>query len=169
MGESPRGNQTLIGKIEEAAHYKDINVGILVREYGDQYSDKPVLCLVQDLTDRIGVYRNILEEIKKLAPQNRTGPDSYDIDANDIKIKYEALGLVPANNLPNPTATSVINYVLDKINSFGRALVEVMARYAVELRRESHIDRSATLHLDVELGWPMEFTIGVEATAGRAG
>ena len=57
--------------------------------------------------------------------------------------------LVPPNNLPNPTASSIAKYVLDKIAVFGRALIEIMAKYASEIRREIRIEPTVKMSRDV--------------------
>ncbi len=166
MTEVTRENKDLIETIEKEAHNKEINVSVLVREYTDHISEKPLLRLVQDINERIGIYTNLLEEIKRLSP--REPQQNYDQDAADIKIKFEQLGLIPLHNLPNPTtAERIVNYVLEKIGRFGRALVEIMAKCALELRREIRIDPSVTLLLEVELSLIPKFTIGVEGFTPR--
>ena len=56
---------------------------------------------------------------------------------------------MPPNNLPNPTASSIAKYVLDKIAVFGRALIEIMAKYASEIRREIWIEPTVKMSRDV--------------------
>jgi hypothetical protein len=157
MGKSVR--EQLIEKIESQAHKKDINVDLLVRDYRETLPDKPLLHLIQDINQRVGIYFNVLEEIKRL-PTSSSG--NYDASATTIKQKYEALGLIPINNLPNPTASSIASYILDKLAAFGRAILEIMARYLSEIRREIRIDQSVSIHFDVEVGWSPKVTIGVE-------
>jgi hypothetical protein len=159
MGKSVK--QELIEKIESGAHGKDINVDLLVREYKETLADKPLLHLIQDINQRVGIYSNVLEEIKNLNP---SPPADYDTQATAIKNKYEAIGLIPRNNLPNPTASSIAEYILDKLAAFGRAVVEIMGRYLSEIRREIRIDPSVSIHFDVEVGWSPKLTIGVEAS-----
>jgi hypothetical protein len=159
MGKSARDQ--LIEKIESQAHNKDINVDLLVREYRETLPDKPLLHLIQDINQRVGIYSNVLEEIKGLQP---TALADYDNSATAIKQKYEHLGLIPLNNLPNPTASSIASYILDKLAAFGRAIIEIMGRYLSEIRREIRIDPSVSIHFDVEVGWSPKLTIGVEGS-----
>jgi len=69
---------------------------------------------------------------------------------------------VPSGNLPNPTASSIAKYVLDKLAVFGRALIEIMAKHASEIRREIRIEASVTLLFQVEMGLSPKVTLGVE-------
>jgi hypothetical protein len=165
MGESPR--EQLIRNIERQAHNQDVNVDLLVREYRETVRDKPILHLIQDINQRVGIYSNVLEEIKNLPPDGLP-PFNYDLRATAIKNKYEALSLIPLYNLPNPTATSIVSYILDKLASFGRALVEIMGRYLSEIRREIRIDPAVSIHFDVEVGWSPKVTIGIEGSGAAA-
>ena len=115
-----------IFELEKAAHGKDINVSHIVRFYRDQFADQPLLHLIQDINQRVGIYSNILEDIKRI-PITDT---NFDTTATKIKEKYEKLELVLLRNIPNPSASSIAKYVLDKIAVFGRALIEIMAKYA---------------------------------------
>jgi hypothetical protein len=154
-------SEDLIGKIEEQANGKDINVSFLVREYRDKFADQPILRLIQDINQRVGIYSNILEDIKKIGPTDT----EFDMRATEIKNKYEnLLNLVPAGNLPNPTASSIVSYILDKLSAFGRALLEIMAKYLSEIRREIRLDPSISVHFDVEVGWSPKVTIGIEGS-----
>jgi hypothetical protein len=151
-----------ISKLEQAAHTKDINVSHIVRFYRDQFADQPLLHLIQDINQRVGIYSNILEEIKKIPATDK----KIDATATDIKKKYEKLELVPSGNIPNPTASSIARYVLDKIAVFGRALIEIMAKHASDIRKEIRIEPSVTVLFQVE-GWSPKFILGVEAQGTR--
>src|SRR5262245_6828801 len=107
--------------LELAAHEKDVNVSQIVRMYREKFDDKPLLHLIQDINQRVGIYSNILEDIKKISP---TTDKNFDKAATEIKNKYEKLlNLVPPKNIPNPTASKIAEYVLEKIAAFGRALI----------------------------------------------
>jgi hypothetical protein len=137
--------------LELAAHKKDVNVSQIVRIYREKFADQPLLHLIQDINQRVGIYSNILEDIKKIPP---TSDKNFDKTATEIKNKYEKLlNLVPPDNIPNPTARDIAQYVLDKIAAFGRALIEIMASYASEIRREIRIEPSVTVLYQVEVGW----------------
>jgi hypothetical protein len=103
----------------------------------------------------------MLDEIKKMDPSQ-----DYDARAKEIKAKYERLGLVPTGFIPNPTASNIAAYLLDKLAAFGRALIEIMAKYASDLRREIRIEPSVTLQLGIEVGWSPKITIGIEGKGG---
>lgn len=151
-----------IVKLEEAAHNKDINVSHIVRLYRDHFADQPLLHLIQDINQRVGIYSNILEDIKGI-PTDK----NFDTTATAIKKKYEKLDLVPPDNIPNPTARDIAKYVLDKIAVFGRALIEIMAKHASEIRREIRIEPSVTVLFQVEVGWSPKVILGVEGQGTR--
>ena len=159
MPDEPHPNR--IVKLEEAAHKKDINVSQIVRIYRDEFADQPLLHLIQDINQRVGIYSNILEDIKKI-PSDTTETD-FGNTAIAIKKKYETfLELVPLNNIPNPTASSIAKYVLNKIAAFSKALIEVMAKHASEIRREIRIEPSVKLIFHVEMGLHPKVILGVE-------
>src|SRR5262249_35792797 len=103
-----------ISELEKAAHNKDVNVSHIVRFYRDQFADQPLLHLIQDINQRVGIYSNILEEIKRIPTTDK----NIDATAAAIKKKYESLKLVPPGNIPNPAASSIARYLLDKIAVF---------------------------------------------------
>jgi hypothetical protein len=152
-----------ISELEKAAHEKNINVSHIVRFYRDRFADQPLLHLIQDINQRVGIYSNILEEIKRIPTTDK----NIDQTATAIKKKYEKLELVPSGNIPNPTASSIARYVLDKIAVFGRALIEIMARHASDIRREIRIEPSVTVLFQVEVGWSPKFIVGVEGQGTR--
>jgi hypothetical protein len=100
----------------------------------------------------------MLEEIKKMPAADI----DFDSVATEIKNKYERLELIPSGNIPNPTANTIAGYLLDKIAVFGRALIEIMAKHASDIRREIRIEPSVTVLFEVEVGWSPKFVIGVE-------
>jgi hypothetical protein len=53
-----------------------------------------------------------------------------------------------------------------RCQTFGRALIEIMAKYASDLRREIRIEPSVTLQLGIEVGWSPKITIGIEGKGG---
>jgi hypothetical protein len=130
----------------------------IVRFYRDQFADQPLLHLIQDINQRVGIYSNVLEEIKRIPTTDK----NIDQTATAIKKKYEKLELVPSGNIPNPTASSIARYVLEKIAVFGRALIEIMAKHASDIRREIRIEPSVTVLFQVEVGWSPKFILGVE-------
>jgi hypothetical protein len=152
-----------ISELEKAANEKDMNVSKIVRFYRDRFADQPLLHLIQDINQRVGIYSNILEEIK--------GMSATDEDMNStaiaIKKKYEELELVPSGNIPNPQASTIAKYLLDKIAVFGRALIEIMAKHASDIRREIRIEPSVTVLFQVEVGWSPKFILGVEGQGTR--
>jgi hypothetical protein len=68
-----------ISELEKAAHKKDINVSHIVRLYRDRFADQPLLHLIQDINQRVGIYSNILEEIKRVVPGDE------DVDAQFVE------------------------------------------------------------------------------------
>jgi hypothetical protein len=152
-----------ISELEKAAHEKDINVSHIVRLYRERFADQPLLHLIQDINQQVGIYSNILEEINGMSA---TDEDS-NATATAIKKKYEKLELVPLHNIPNPAASSIARYVLDKIAVFGRALIEIMAKHALDIRREIRIEPSVTVLFQVEVGWSPKFILGVEGQGTR--
>jgi hypothetical protein len=152
-----------ISELEKAAHEKNINVSHIVRFYRDRFADQPLLHLIQDINQRVGIYSNILEEIKGLSADD----EDMNATAKAIKKKYEKLQLVPSGNIPNPEASTIAKYLLDKIAVFGRALIEIMAKHASDIRREIRIEPSVTVLFQVEVGWSPKFILGVEGQGTR--
>lgn len=154
--------QECSSEIDKQARNKDINVNHLVHFYRERYPGEPILRLVQHINQRIGIYSNILEEIKKISP----GP-TFDKTAQGIKHKYETLGLVERGLLPNPAAASIAAYILEKLAAFGRSLLQIMSSYTSDLARELRIEPTVTMLIEVEVGWSPKFVIGMERAGSR--
>jgi hypothetical protein len=159
-GGSQMTQQGRTEEIEKAAHGHDVNVSQIVRYYKESVRNEPLVCLIQDINQRVGIYKNLVEELKRLSDDT-----DYDQQAIKLKSRYEKLGLIPTSNLPNPTAANIVRYALDKIAAYGKALLEIMARFSSDIRRELRIEPSLTLLFQVEVGWSPQLTIGVEAGA----
>jgi hypothetical protein len=119
---------------------------------------------VQHINQRVGVYSNILEEIKNITP---TVP-VLDQEAVNIKRKYEQLELVDTGTLPNPTAATIASFVLEKLSTFGRALLNILTMYTSDLARELRIEPTVTMLAEIEVGWSPKLVIGVERSGTRA-
>jgi hypothetical protein len=149
-------------ELDEQAHNKDINVNHMIHFYREKFAEEPILRLLQDINQRVGIYSNIIDEIKRIRGHN------VDVEASTIKAKYEELGLVQKGQLPNPTAASIAEYILEKLSAFGRAVLKIMSSYGSELARELRFE--LTMMIEVEVAWLPKVSIGVEVAGslGRA-
>ena len=105
------------------------------------------------------IYSNIIEEVK-----------TKGTSAADIRVRYETLDLVPANILPNPDGSWIINKSLDKIDKFRKALVDIVRTRAAQLVRELNFDVSLSVTFQVTLGVPPSVAVSVQpgVTAARS-
>jgi hypothetical protein len=125
-------------------------------------TNEPIWALVEDIHRQVAVYNNILEEVKRLEVSEARMPEST--GAKDIRDKYEQLGLVPTGFLPNPKAADLVQYVLDKINTFAKGILQVMHNYCSDLLRELRFQQGTTVALQVEVGWSPKLVVGLEWT-----
>lgn len=130
-----------------------------------------VLSLVEDIQRQGSIYSNMLEEIKKIPLDDLGGyvstkgdPVPDDHAGTRIKQKYERLGLVATGVLPNPSAKSLANDVLDRIHSLGRALLRVISDHGPELMRdlELQVQPDTTFTMEVEVGVPPKLSLGID-------
>ena len=150
--------------IEEQCHDKDANIEVLVRAYKEFYSEKLVVRLVQDINSRAKIYDNLMEEIKRIPPLS---PDENTL-ATQLKEKYERFNLISKDFLPNPTVQSITRYILDKLASFARAILDIIARYANQMAEEIRISPEVTVLFQIGLsGWTPGVTIGIERSGSR--
>jgi hypothetical protein len=155
-------------RLEYETHHKDANVEALAQYYMANFSEKPILRLLQDLGSRSRMYSNLLEEIKRIHPEVLK-PDQ---EATNLKEKYERFGLVPKGFLPNPTVQSITQYIMDKLASLARAILDVVAKYATRIAEELRISPEITITFQVGAsGWSPDVTVGIERSGswGRAG
>jgi len=159
--------------LEDETQKADMNIEFLVEQYKQVLPHEPVWSLVQDIHRQAAIYNNILEEIKKFPRElpsqvdGTTEAQQYgDKFARDIKAKYEKLGLVPENFLPNPLLDRLTEYVLDKLDRSTKALVKLIHGYGSDLLQELRFRPGVTVALQVQVGWPPTVTVGVERTAG---
>jgi hypothetical protein len=78
--------------IETQSHDKDANMEVLVRKYKEFYNDKPVMRLIQDISQRSKLYNNLLEEIKRIPPDT----EAPDWEANKIRSSMNSSVSYPA-------------------------------------------------------------------------
>jgi hypothetical protein len=157
---SPLERKELIELIEKASHKKEANSAHLVHMYEISIKDRPVFTLIQDINQRSSIYKNLLEQIKN-APNN-IDIQSIDSFATDLKSRYESLGLIPIGNLPNPTASSICQYILDKISKFSVLIIDILAKHSSRISQELQIPPSLTLTFQVGVSWPPQVTLGIE-------
>lgn len=158
--------------LEAASHHGMINITFVVRHYKEKINDRPILRLLQDVNERNIVYSNILEEIKSTSARSIISNKNYTESGEEflpdftpaqvIKLKYEQLGLVPENHLPNPLMAETTKFVMDKLRRYSGLLLDLMANYAETIANEIKISPSVTVKFEVELGLPPALTIGIE-------
>jgi hypothetical protein len=146
--------------LEQQAKTNYINVAYVARKYQETVRDRPLLRLIQDIEQRVGIYTNILEELKRNAVDSPDDPADPTI-AQTIRAKYEGLRLVPPGHLPNPWAFELAKHALDKLRTFGAALVEIMAKYAADIKIELKIPVTVSFKIDVSVSLSPSVTLGV--------
>lgn len=154
--------------LEKAAHEGDIDTDLVVSKYRAAGHERPVLSLIQDVNERIAIYGNLLEDVKRQSTnQSDSGRPTV---AQKLKIKYEDLGLVPRGQLPNPLPAETAEYALKKIRRYSTLLLNIMAKYTKEVVRELKIsiDVKVNLQVDMKLPWP-GMTIGVASGGVESG
>jgi hypothetical protein len=140
--------------------------------YRESTTDKPIMKLLQDIQQRASIYYNAFEEIKRLKavpipPAGSIDTSLLDSEATAIKNKYESFALIETGNLPNPTASSICSFILNKLSRFARAAIDIVARHASDIAAELHINPEVTVTFEVEIGWPPKFNIAVERSGYR--
>jgi hypothetical protein len=147
--------------LEKEAEKDEMDIDELLKYY--RYaSANPVWTLVEDIQKQSNIYKNILEEIKSQNLDEARLEDS--VVARRIREKYEALGLIDPCLLPNPSLSDLAAYVVDKISKLGRGLLKLLMEHGKALMQELHCEQGTTAVLQVQIGWPLAFTIGVEHT-----
>jgi len=141
----------------------------VVRTYQETVRERPLLRLVQDLSQRIAIYRNILEEAKRQDGSVGTEPtmERSPTAAEVLKTKYENLGLVPPATLPNPLMREVADFALRKLRRFGTLLLDLMATQAEAISAELKVSPEVTVTFQVELDWAPSLTVGIERLGRR--
>lgn len=148
--------------LEKQAHEGEIDTDAVVDRYRAVIHDRPILRLVQDINERVAIYGNLLEDVKRQS-MDQPGPGRPTV-AQELKFKYEGLGLVPRGQLPNPLPEETARYALKKIRQYTTSLLQIMAKYTKEIIRELNVtvDVKVNLNVDMKLPWP-GMTIGVES------
>jgi hypothetical protein len=158
--------------LEDETQKVDMNIEFLIEQYKRLLPHEPIWSLIQDIHRQANIYSNILEEIKGFPQSYTTFPtepnamQNYEDNfARRIKEKYEKLGLVPENFLPNPLLDRLSEYVLDKLDQSSKAFVRLIHGYGSDLLQELRFQQGTTVALQVQVGWPPALTVGVERTA----
>jgi hypothetical protein len=146
-----------IEELEKEAARGEIDLDRMIELYSKDFPRRPVWHLVQDIMRQAMIYNNLLEEAKRL--------DEAEYRATGIKQHYESLKLVPENSLPNPDTQKLVKHALDKVQTYGRALIGVVCSYNSDLLNEVRMQPGYTVTLQVEIGWPPALSLGVERTA----
>jgi hypothetical protein len=159
-------HQRLIKKIEKECHLKEANSAYLVHEYEISIKDRPVVTLLQDIDQRIGIYKNLLEQIKGAPldyPQVEGKIKNIDDFATELKRRYEDLGLIPKEYLPNPTASKICEYITDKMSRFATLIIDILAKYSSRIVQELRLPSEVTVTFQAGLGWSVaQVTVGIE-------
>ncbi len=147
-----------IAVLEEASEKTEINTNYVTRMYRETVQEKPLLRLIQDVHERISIYHNILEELKKSARDEPTGQGTV---AQQIRARYEGLKLVPEGKLPNPFPWETMDYVKTKLRKYGALLLDLIATQTEMIVAEMNMTQK-TVVLQVQLGLQPSLTIGIE-------
>lgn len=142
------GIQILEDRIETATAEQ------LVIEYRRLYPERPVWCLVEDIQRQAMVYMNIIEQLK------------WGVPASNIKPHLENLGLVPQGTLPNPNRPALLDRAFERISRYRETLVDVVRRFGGDLLNELHFEQSLAATVQVNVGFPLSVSVGVQVSVG---
>jgi hypothetical protein len=144
----------LIGELEKQSDVGVVNVDELVHLYSGEY-DQPVLMLTMDLQTQMGVYSNVVEELKKAT--------TTEVVAKMLKQRYTELGLIPSENAwPNPDGGWLMNRALGKLQEFWLALRNIVARWRGPLAEELNLESTLAIGFQMSLGLTPAFTIVIQ-------
>lgn len=147
-------SDTGIEKLEFATEESNssFDVAQMLDEYRKLYA-KPLWRLVEHIQQQAMMYTNIIEQIKR----GDTAPD--------IRARFENLGLVPKNLLPNPSIPALLKKALDKVATYRRALVDIVRNLGGELLNELEFETESKVIVGVNVGFPPSISIAVEHSA----
>ena len=168
--------------LENGSFQGDLNAAYVVRRYREAVAERPLMRLIQDVHQRIGIYSNILEDIKRHewpGPMPEPAPgtaggvlitaavERRQSDARNLRSKYEELGLVPKGHLPNPWFSETTDFVLKKLRRYGTLLLDLMATQAETIAAELKVSPNVTVTFEVELDLTPSLTVGIEREGRR--
>jgi hypothetical protein len=149
--------------MEQAIEYLEKNIDQIetqgIQPMLDQYQslydpdDHPLWHLIEDIQQQAMVYTNIIDLLK------------LGQTPSDIKNRFEGLGLVPVNTLPNPSAPKMLTFALDKLSKYREALVEFIKKHGGEFLNELSVELNLTVSMGVNIGFPPSVSLAVEHIA----
>ena len=142
-----------IDKLENFEDSIEIDIEELLKVYKRIYPDRPIWKMIEDIQRQAMLYTNIIELLK-------SGKS-----ASMIRSKFEALGLMPQDILPNPDVPALLTKAFNKVSQYRKALVEIIKRYGGKLLNELRFEVGLTVGVGVSIGFPPAVTISVEHTA----
>lgn len=159
---APLSEDELWHDVLERFKEQPINAAFAIRKYQETVRDRPLLRLLQDVNQRIGIYTNILEEIKR-QPLDETAPNPTKPTSTQLlRAKYEGLGLVPKGHLPNPWGAEAAEFALKKLRNYGTLLVEIMATCAEAIAVELRVSVNVSFKVSVNVSLSPSINLGVE-------
>jgi hypothetical protein len=126
----------------------------LVDEYRRSDPVRPVWRLIEDIQSQAMVYTNIIEQLKE------------GTEATEVKKRFENLGLVKPGTLPNPLARRLIGRARSRLEKYRKALIDIVRDFGEDLLREElRFGAETTAVIQVNIGLPLQVTLGAELTA----
>jgi hypothetical protein len=155
-------DEQLCNELERLSKVGDVNTALVVRVFQEKLSVQPILTLVKQVNERIGIYHNLLEAVKREPFED---PPANPSTAQRLKAKYEGLKLVPPGHLPNPWAHEIADFAMKKLRRYGSLLLELVAQYADDIARELKVKPEMTITFEVGMGLSPEVKIGIERSS----
>jgi hypothetical protein len=155
MAARTQGIQLLENSTETDTPIDVTTVNTLIAEYEKSHPspDRPLWHLVQDVQQQAMVYMNIIEQAKLVE-------NTY-TNAAEIKHRFEELGLVPRNILPNPTLSGLVDKAFEKISKYREILVNITQHKGRELLNELGFAAGLSANVQVDIGFPPSLSLGV--------
>ena len=146
----------LIQKLELTSDKPEAEIPIdeILEVYKDVHEHgKPIWKLSDHIQRQAMYYTNVVEQLK----QGKS--------AASIRATYVSLELLPGTSLPNPFGQKQLRWALNKIDSFRRALIDIVKKYGKELMIEISLDLDCPVSIGVNMGFPPSLTISTEINA----
>jgi hypothetical protein len=145
----------------------EINITDAVSRYELKYGRDGVLRLLEDLQKMQFLYKNLLEEIKRMDPKLfdpfQPTPDRDNISAA-ISNKYISVGLLPEQYLPHTTPVDLAKAALTYLPKLRHSLWNIVKTYPRELFYALRLDPGTTITFQITTGIDLGVAVGWERT-----
>jgi hypothetical protein len=147
----------------------EINITDAISRYERQYGRDGVLRLLRDLQKLYFLYKNLLEDVKRIDPMvfitpPRANMPSQDVVASGIRKKYTDIGLLPQDHLPSTSPLDLAKTALDYMKKLGNGVWHVLKIHPRELIYALRLDPGTTITFQITTGTDFAVTFGWERT-----